>query len=128
MNQVRVSPLNKNCAVEQVTYSKDGGSFRIDTVWGFATFLFDAQEAEKVRLALHSEDGIVISDFECELDEAFDCDSEDVVLIEWNFPDVEFDEFQLLSAHQDFELEDLGWDAVSTDWVFLGELEFFDAS
>ncbi len=128
MKQVRVSPLNKNCAVEQVTYSKDGGSFRIDTVWRFATFLFDAQEAEKVRLVSLSENGIVISDCECEFDEAFDAYSEDVVLIEWNFPDVEFDEDQLLSAHQDFELEDLGWEAVSTDWVFFEELEFSEVS
>ena len=128
MKQVRVSPLNKNCAIEQVTYSKDGGSFRIDTVWRFATFLFDAQEAEKVKLAPLSENGIVISDFECEFDDAFECYSEDAVLIEWNFPDAEFDGDQLLTAHQDFELEDLGWDAESTDWVFLGELEFVEES
>lgn len=128
MKQVRISPLYKNCAIEQVTYSKDGGSFRIDSVWRFATFLADAQEAEKIRLASLSENGIVVSNFECELEDVFDCYSEDAVLIKWNFPDVEFDEEQIISSYRDSDLEDLGWDEVSVDWVFLGELKFVEES
>ncbi len=128
MKKVRVSPMNKRCSIEQTTYSKDGGYFLIETVWRFATFLVDAEEAEKIRLESLSDDCVEMSNFECEFLDASDSVSEIAVLIKWDFPDTEFDSDQLVSAYQDQELEALGWIEVSTDWIFHGELEFEEES
>ncbi len=124
MKQVRVSTQNRNSAIEQTVYSKDGACFRIQTVWRLAIFLVDAQEVEKIKSLSLSDKGVVLTDFEFELDEAFDISSTEVELVEWNFPNTEFDRDEVISAFYDDKLETLGWEEVSSDWILLGELEF----
>lgn len=126
MQKIRFSPEKKNCSIERFVFSKDGGRFRIDAVWRFATFLVDADQVEKIKAEALSNKVVDLANFDVELDDAFDISYVDVVLIEWSFPGMDFDENEVISAFHDDQLETLGWEEVSSAWILLGQLDFSD--